>query len=58
MEMSNELHIPAAVLAGTEPLYPLDRKLRRGGNRVGLETVVKGKVPSPCRDSNPRSFSP
>jgi hypothetical protein len=25
--------------------------------RAGLDTVVK-KIPSPCRDSNPRSLSP
>jgi hypothetical protein len=28
------------------------------GPRACLEGVVKRKIPSPCRDSNPRSFSP
>jgi hypothetical protein len=28
------------------------------GPRAGLDTVVKIKIPSLCRDSNPHSFSP
>jgi hypothetical protein len=28
------------------------------GSRVGLDAVVKRKIPSPCRDSNPRSSNP
>jgi hypothetical protein len=28
------------------------------GPRAGLDAVVKRKIPSPCRDSNPRSSSP
>jgi hypothetical protein len=28
------------------------------GPKAGLETVMKRKIPSPCRDSNPRSSSP
>jgi hypothetical protein len=28
------------------------------GPRAGLDTVAKRETPSPCRDSNPRSFSP
>jgi hypothetical protein len=28
------------------------------GPRAGLDAVVKRKIPSPCRDSNPRSCSP
>jgi hypothetical protein len=27
-------------------------------SRAGLEAVVKGKIPSPCQDWNPRSSSP
>jgi hypothetical protein len=23
------------------------------GHRAGLEAAIKGKIPSPCRDSNP-----
>jgi hypothetical protein len=26
--------------------------------RAGLDAVAKKKIPSPCRDSNPRSSSP
>jgi hypothetical protein len=42
------------------PLYPQGKSLwyqldRRLGPRVGLEAVVKRRIPSPCRDSNPRS---
>jgi hypothetical protein len=36
---------------GKSPWYPLDR--RPGGPRAGLDAVVKRKIPSPCRDSNP-----
>jgi hypothetical protein len=28
------------------------------GARAGLDAVVKRKIPSPCRDSNPLSSSP
>jgi hypothetical protein len=28
------------------------------GPRAGLDAVVKRKIPSFCRDSNPRSYSP
>jgi hypothetical protein len=31
---------------------------REGGALSCLDTVVKRKIPSPCRDSNTRSFSP
>jgi len=34
-------------------LYP-----RRKSPRAGLHAVVKRKIPSPCRDSNPRSSCP
>jgi hypothetical protein len=38
---------------GKSPWYPLDMD-----PRTGMDTVVKKKIPTPCRDSNPRSFSP
>jgi hypothetical protein len=38
------------------PWYPVDRRL--GGARTGLDAVVKRKIASPYRDSNPRSSSP
>jgi hypothetical protein len=28
------------------------------GPGAGLDAVMNGKIPSPCRDSNPRSASP
>jgi hypothetical protein len=28
------------------------------GPRAGLDAVAKGKIPSPCRNANPRSSSP
>jgi hypothetical protein len=40
-------------LQGKSPWYPLDRRL--GGPRVVLDAVVKRKIPSPHRESNPRA---
>jgi len=34
MEMSDRLRVPAALLSGKEPPYPLDRKLRGTQNRI------------------------
>jgi len=36
---------------GESHWYPLDRRL--GGPRASLDSVVKRKIPCPCRDSNP-----
>jgi hypothetical protein len=47
MELSGQLHDPAALLPGKEPPVP-----------IGLDAVVKRETPSPYRDSNPRSSSP
>jgi hypothetical protein len=41
---------------GKSPWYPLDRRL--GGSRASLDVVVRRKIPSPYRDSNPQSSSP
>jgi hypothetical protein len=38
---------------GKSPWYPLDRKL--GGPRAILDAVVKKKIPSSCRETNPRT---
>jgi hypothetical protein len=43
MEVSGQLHAPAALPPGKEPLVPV------------LDTVVKRKIPSPRRESNPRT---
>jgi hypothetical protein len=38
---------------GKSLVYPLDRRL--GGPRAVLDAVVKRKIPSPRRESNPRT---
>jgi hypothetical protein len=38
---------------GKSPRYPLDRRL--GGCTAVLDAVVKRKIPSPWRESNPRT---
>jgi hypothetical protein len=38
---------------GKSPWYPLNRRL--GGLRAVLDAVVKRKIPSPRRESNPRT---
>jgi hypothetical protein len=49
MEMSGQLHDPAALPAEEKPLVPI------GGsqNRSGRDGEVK--IPSPSRESNPRT---
>jgi hypothetical protein len=48
MEASDQLHDPAALPSGKE---------LRVGPTAGLDAVVRSKIPSPYRDSNPRSSS-
>jgi hypothetical protein len=55
MEVSGQLHVPAALTQGNNPQYPLDRRL--GVPRAVLDTVVMRKIPSPLRDLNLRSSS-
>jgi hypothetical protein len=50
MEVSGQLHVLAASPPGKNPL---DRRLL--GPRAVLDAVVKRKIPSPRRESNPRS---
>jgi len=45
MEVSDELHDPAALPSGKEPRHPLDRKL---GGRDGEK-----KIPTPARNRTP-----
>jgi hypothetical protein len=52
MELSGQLHVPAALPQGKSPWYPLDRRL---GGPQSLDAVVKRKIPSPRRESNPRT---
>jgi len=57
MEVSGQLHVPAAVPPGE--IAPGTHWFGGWvGPRVGLDTVVKRQIPSPCRDSNPLTFSP
>jgi hypothetical protein len=50
MEVSGQLHAPAAL--------PPRKELVHIGRRLGgpiMDTVVKRKIPSPRRESNPRT---
>jgi hypothetical protein len=38
---------------GKSPCYPFDRRL--GGPRAVLDALMKRKIPSPHRESNPRT---
>jgi hypothetical protein len=52
MEVSCQLHAPAALPPGGRA--PGTRRIGGGvGPWVGLDAVVKRKIPSLCRDSNP-----
>jgi hypothetical protein len=54
MEVSGQLHAPAALPLGKEPLVPI---WIGGwtGTRAALDSVVKRKIPSPRRESKPRT---
>jgi hypothetical protein len=51
MELSGQLHAPAALLPGKEPLVPIDRRLSGLQNRSGRGGEEKNS--EPCWDSNP-----
>jgi hypothetical protein len=51
MEVSGQIHAPAALPQWKNAWYLLDRRLPR----AVLDTVVKRKIPSPRRKSNPRT---
>jgi len=56
MEVSDQLHTLAASPPGKEPLIPY----WIGGwvdPKASLDTAVKRKIPSPCWDWNPQSFT-
>jgi hypothetical protein len=48
MEVNGQLHAPAALTTGKEPLVPI-------GWEAVLDAVVKKKIPSPRQESNPRT---
>jgi hypothetical protein len=56
MEVSSQLHAPAALPPGKEPLAPtwigvwVDL-------RAGLDSVVERNIPSPCRDSKAQRYT-
>jgi hypothetical protein len=54
MEVSGQFHVPAALHPGKEPsdTYWIGRWV---GTRAVLDAVVKRKIPSPRRESNPRA---
>jgi hypothetical protein len=54
MEVSGHFQAPAALPPEKEPP---DTHLIKGwvGPRAVLDAVVKRKIPSPCRDSKPRT---
>jgi hypothetical protein len=52
MEMSGQLHAPAALPTGKEPLVPIGKEAEWA---PVLDAVVKRKIPSPCRELNPRT---
>jgi hypothetical protein len=54
MEVSGQLHAPAALPPGKEPLV---QHWTGGwmGPRAVVDAVVKRKIPSPRRESNPRT---
>jgi hypothetical protein len=54
MEVSGQLHAPAALLPRKEP--PATHWIGGWvGPRAVLDVVVKRKIPSPHRESNPRT---
>jgi hypothetical protein len=53
MEVSDQLHVPAALLPGKETLVPVGQE-----GVTCLDTVVKRKILSPRRDSNPPIIQP
>jgi hypothetical protein len=52
MEVSGQLYAPAALPPGKEDLVPIGGWV---GPTAVLDAVAKGKIPSPRRESNPRT---
>jgi hypothetical protein len=47
MEVSGQLHTPAALTPGKKPWYPLDRRLRGSQRRSGRGGEEKNSQPPP-----------
>jgi hypothetical protein len=54
MEVSGQLHAPAALPPGKEPLVPIWWEAGWAPRAV-LDAVVKRKIPNPRRESKPRT---
>jgi hypothetical protein len=54
MEVSGQLHPPAALIQGKSPWYPLDKRLGEPQIRSGHSG--EKKIHSPRRESNPRTL--
>jgi hypothetical protein len=54
MKVSGQLYAPAALPPGKEPLVPTAQEAGVGPRAV-LDVLVKRKIPSPRRESNPRN---
>jgi hypothetical protein len=55
MEVGGQLHAPTALTPRKEPLVPTGYEAGGGGPRAVLDAVVERKIPSPRRESNPRT---
>jgi hypothetical protein len=53
MEVSGQLHAPAALLPGKEPLVPIGGWV---GPRAVLDAVMERKIPSLLPESNPEEL--
>jgi hypothetical protein len=53
MEVSGQLHAPAALPLEKEHKVPIRQEWGWVGPRAGLDAVAKITFPSPCQKSNP-----
>jgi hypothetical protein len=52
MEMSSNLHAPAALPAGEKPSVTAEKKAEGSGEKFRLEAVEKMQIPCFSRESN------
>jgi hypothetical protein len=58
MEVSGQLHAPAALPPGKEPWYPVDRRLGRPQNLSGRHGEEKNLAPTGTQTPTPQPSSP
>jgi hypothetical protein len=58
LEVSGQLHAPAALPRGKSPPYPLDRRVGGPNDRSGRHGEVKILAPTGTRTSDPLVFQP